>query len=196
MSGLLPRKDLVLIYDSVIECIGATPWCGSRAAPNRGWKTWPKLEMLNPYGSMKDRPARYIIEQGLAEGSLRPGMRLVESTSGNLGVALAAVACHHGLGFTAVVDPNTTTTNLELLAAYGATVDMVTELDHAEGYLHTRVARARVLAEAPGVVWVNQYANIRNPAAYQHTLAGEVLDAVDGPIDYLIKNTGLTEAIS
>lgn len=141
---MLPRKDLVLIYDSVIECIGATPWCGSRAAPNRGWKTWPKLEMLNPYGSMKDRPARYIIEQGLAEGSLRPGMRLVESTSGNLGVALAAVACHHGLGFTAVVDPNTTTTNLELLAAYGATVDMVTELDHAEGYLHRRRWKTRI----------------------------------------------------
>ncbi|MDD7966153.1 2,3-diaminopropionate biosynthesis protein SbnA [Actinomycetospora lemnae] len=185
-----------MIYDSISQCIGRTPLVRlSRCFPSRRLEVLSKLEMLNPCGSMKDRPARYIVEQGLAEGSLCPGMRLVESTSGNLGVALAAVARLHGLAFTAVVDPNTTTTNLRLLHLYGATVEMVTERDHAGGFLHTRVARAQELAEEPDTVWVNQYANERNPQAYHDTLATELLEEIDGPIDFLVAAVSTTGSL-
>lgn len=185
-----------MIYDSVSQCIGRTPLVRlSRCFPSPRIEVLSKLEMLNPCGSMKDRPARHIVEQGLAEGSLCPGMRLVESTSGNLGVALAAVARLHGLAFTAVVDPNTTTTNLRLLDLYGAAVEMVTARDHADGYLHTRIARARELADEPDTVWVNQYANERNPQAYQETLATELLEDIDGPIDYLVAAVSTTGSL-
>ena len=186
-----------MIHDSVVEVIGRTPMVRLRKCfPTPGVEVLAKLEMLNPGGSMKDRPARFIVEQGLADGSLASGMRLVESTSGNLGVALAIVARHHGMAFTAVVDPNTTRANLQLLAACGADVDMVSEVDESGGYLHTRVRRARELADqGPAVVWVNQYANERNWRAYYETAAQEILDDVDGPIDHLVAAVSTTGSI-
>lgn len=152
-----------MIHDSVISCIGNTPLVRlARCFPARV-EVLAKLEMLNPAGSMKDRPARFMIEQGLHDGTLRPGMRLVESTSGNLGMALAMASRLHGLDFTAVVDPNTTTANLKLLESFGADVEMVTEPDETGGFLHTRVNRAKQIADtSPETVWVNQYANERN----------------------------------
>ncbi|WP_338596827.1 2,3-diaminopropionate biosynthesis protein SbnA [Saccharopolyspora sp. SCSIO 74807] len=186
-----------MTYDSVLDCVGSTPLVRLRRCfPYPEIEVLAKLEMLNPCGSMKDRPARYIVEQGIREGSLYPGMRLVESTSGNLGVALAAAARMHGLSFTAVVDPNTSPTNLRLLELFGADVDMVTEPDEAGGYLHTRVRRAQSYAEAdPGVVWINQYANQRNWRAYYDTLGAEILQQAGGPIDYLVAPVSTTGSL-
>lgn len=167
-----------------------------RCFPDPRVEVLAKLEMLNPFGSMKDRPARFIVEEGLRTGRLCPGMRLVESTSGNLGVALAVAAKLRGLTFTAVVDPNTSPTNLRLLELFGAEVDMVTELDDAGGYLQSRVARARQLAESlPDAVWVNQYANDLNWRAYYESLGGEIAAAVDGPIDYLVAAVSTTGSL-
>lgn len=177
-----------MIYDSVIDVVGQTPLVRlSRCFPHDGSEVLAKLEMLNPGGSMKDRPARFIVERGLADGSLRAGMRLVESTSGNLGVALAIIARRHGMTFTAVVDPATTTANLTLLRSAGAEVDMVREPDSGGGYLQTRVRRARhIAATHPDTVWVNQYANELNWRAYYETAGREILDDIDGPIDHLV----------
>ncbi|MBA8824108.1 cysteine synthase A [Saccharopolyspora lacisalsi] len=167
-----------------------------RCFPEPHAEVLAKLEMLNPGGSMKDRPARYIVEQGLGDGSLRPGMRLVESTSGNLGIALAMAASLHGLSFTAVVDPKTSPANLRLLELFGADVDMVTEPDDSGGYLHTRVRRARELVTSTsGAVLVNQYANDRNWRSYHDTAGEEILRAVDGPIDYLVAAVSTTGSI-
>lgn len=177
-----------MIHDSVIDCIGSTPMVRlSRCFPEPNVEVLAKLEMLNPGGSMKDRPARFIVEQGLKDGTLRPGMRLVESTSGNLGIALAMVAGLHGLSFTAVVDPKTSPTNLRLLELFGADVEMVTKPYEAGGYLHTRVRRAReIVASTPNAVQINQYANDLNWRSYHETAGEEILRAVDGPIDYLV----------
>ncbi|MEV4646376.1 2,3-diaminopropionate biosynthesis protein SbnA [Saccharopolyspora sp. NPDC049357] len=186
-----------MIHDSVIGCVGSTPMVRlSRCFPEPDVEVLAKLEMLNPGGSMKDRPARFIIEQGLANGTLRPGMRLVESTSGNLGIALAMAAGLHGLSFTAVVDPKTSPTNLRLLELFGAEVEMVTEPDAAGGFLHSRVQRARELVDSlPNATQINQYANELNWHAYHETAGAEILDAVDGPIDYLVAAVSTTGSI-
>lgn len=186
-----------MIYDSVLDCVGSTPLVRlDRCFPDPEIEVLAKLEMLNPCGSMKDRPARFIVEQGLRAGTLCPGMRLVESTSGNLGVALAVAAKLRGLAFTAVVDPNTSPTNLRLLELFGADVEMVTEPDDAGGYLHTRVRRAQHLAETlPDAMWVNQYANDLNWRAYYETLGAELLDALDGPVDYLVAAVSTTGSL-
>ena len=185
------------IHASLTTCVGNTPLVRlSRCFPFPDREVIAKLEMLNPVGSMKDRPARFIIEQGLAAGTLRPGMRLVESTSGNLGVALAAMASLHSMTFTAVVDPKTTSSNLRLLRTMGADLEMVTEPDGSGGYLGTRVRRARELAEAcSNSVWVNQYANDLNWRAYHETSGIEVLEAVDRPIDYLVAPVSTTGSV-
>ncbi len=186
-----------VIHDSVISCVGSTPMVRlDRCFPDPEIEVVAKLEMLNPGGSMKDRPARFIVEQGLRDGTLRPGMRLVESTSGNLGIALAMAAGLHGLAFTAVVDPKTSQANLRLLELFGADVEMVTEPDEAGGYLHTRVRRARELVDAASdAVLVNQYANDLNWRSYHDTAGQEILDAVDGPIDYLVAAVSTTGSI-
>lgn len=185
------------IHDSITTCVGNTPLVRlDRCFPSSGHDVLAKLEMLNPVGSMKDRPARFIIEQGLADGTLRPGMRLVESTSGNFGVALAALTRLHGLGFTAVVDPKTTPSNLRLLSLFGADVEMVSELDATGGYLGTRIARARQLADAhPNNLWVNQYANELNWRAYHDTAASEILNDLTTPVDYLVAAVSTTGSI-
>ena len=185
------------IHDSINSCVGDTPLVRlSRCFPDRDHEVIAKLEMLNPVGSMKDRPARFIIEQGLASGVLRRGMRLVESTSGNLGVALAALSRLHGLEFTAVVDPKTTPSNLRLLETFGADVEMVSERDATGGFLGTRIRRARELADGcPRSVWVNQYANDLNWRAYHATAGAEILRALTRPVDYLVAAVSTTGSI-
>jgi 2,3-diaminopropionate biosynthesis protein SbnA len=185
------------IHDSINTCVGDTPLVRlGRCFPDPRHEVIAKLEMLNPVGSMKDRPARFIMEQGLATGALRPGMRLVESTSGNLGVALAALSKLHGLTFTAVVDPKTTPSNLRMLETFGAEVDMVSQRDTSGGFLGTRIRRARELAEGcPKSVWVNQYANELNWRAYHESAGREILRALTRPVDYLVAAVSTTGSI-
>lgn len=142
-----------------------------------------KLEMLNPGGSIKDRVASHIVRQGLDDGSLTPDGHLVESSSGNFGIALAMVSRSVGLRFTCVVDPTIARANLRILRHLGATVDMVTEPDAGgEGYLHRRIARVHELLRVlPNAVWVNQYANPRCWQAHYHGIASELLRQCDSP---------------
>ena len=125
-------------------------------------RVYAKLEFLNPAGSVKDRAARYVIERGVEDGVLKPDTHVVESTSGNFGVALAMMASIYDLRLTLVVDPNITASNLTILKSYGATVDMVDVPSPQCGYLEARIERVRqLLAADPSSVWINQYASSR-----------------------------------
>ncbi len=156
-----------MAHDHVTDSIGRTPLVRlSRLFPG-GTQVYAKLELCNPGGSVKDRPARYILEQALAEGTLRPGMHVLESSSGNLAIALAMLCNRHGLRFTAIVDPKIAPANLRLIRCHGGQVDTVVEKDRNGGYLDTRIARARqLIAGDPQAFWVNQYANPRNWLAH------------------------------
>jgi N-(2-amino-2-carboxyethyl)-L-glutamate synthase len=145
-----------------------------------------KLEAFNRFGSIKARTALGLVDALEAEGRLRPGVRIVESTSGNLGVALAGIAAERGYRFTAVVDPRTSPALLDGMAALGADLDLVTEDDGAGGYLISRLRRVRELTEGrTDRVWTNQYGNQVNPRTHELTTApeldrqaGEAMDAV------------------
>jgi cysteine synthase A len=177
-----------MIHESIVSCIGNTPLVYLRrlfAQP--GLDVIAKLEMLNPGGSVKDRPARFIIEQGLADGSITAQTHLIESSSGNLGIALAMVAKIYHLAFTCVVDPQITATNLQILQQLGARIEMVEKRDQHGGYLLTRVQHVQTLLQRiPGSQWVNQYANALNWQAHYTRTAGEILAALDAPIDCLV----------
>lgn len=183
--------------DSVLECIGNTPLVKlNRLFPQPGVEVLAKLEFMNPGGSMKDRPARYIIEEGLADGSIHGGAHLVESSSGNFGIALAIAARVHGLTFTCVVDPKTTHANIAILQQLGVDVDIVDEPDDGGGYLQNRIRRVQeLLQEMPAALWVNQYANNRNWQAYYHGTGAEISEQLVHPPDYLFAAASTTGSI-
>ncbi|MHC4986625.1 MAG: pyridoxal-phosphate dependent enzyme, partial [Planctomycetota bacterium] len=126
-----------------------------------------KLEGDNPGGSIKDRTAKSLLRSLERTGQLSTGVRLVESSSGNLAIALAMLARDSGYWFTAVVDPKVTAENLRRLHDLGAETTMVETPDEAGGYLLSRQARIReMLAADPGLLWTNQYLNAANPEAH------------------------------
>jgi 2,3-diaminopropionate biosynthesis protein SbnA len=176
-----------VIHDSVLDCVGNTPVVALRRLfADPGVEVVAKLEFLNPGGSVKDRPAMHIIGQGLRTGRIAPGSHIVESSSGNFGVALAMVCRVHRLPLTIVVDPNVTSANLALLREFGATVDMVRDQDTGGGYLQQRLRRVRELVDVlPGAVWVNQYASELNWQAHART-GQEIIDQIPGGIDVLV----------
>ena len=134
-----------MVSASIIECIGGTPLVRLRRLFSRGPQVYAKLELLNPGGSVKDRPARYIIERGLRDGTIAPGATIVESSSGNFGIALAMAARIYELDFVCVVDPRIAPLNLRILEQLGARIEMVTKPDPYGGYLHTRLERVQEL---------------------------------------------------
>jgi len=183
---------------SVKDCIGNTPLVYlNRLFPQRDIDVIAKLEYVNPGGSIKDRPARFIIEQGLQDGSIHPGKtHLVESTSGNFGIALSMVARVCDLKLTCVVDPKISKANLKILNQLGAFIEMVREPDDQGGYLKTRIRRVKELTgEIPHSFWINQYANQLNWQAHYCGTAQEITDQLDKPVHCLVAAVSTTGSI-
>jgi cysteine synthase A len=156
-----------------------------------------KLEGYNPGGSIKDRTAMALVRD-LQENELlhRDGM-IIESTSGNLGVALAYISRELGYRFMAVVDPKLTAENADKLQTSGAVLDMVTEPDETGGYLLTRLRRVQeLMSTTRGAVWPNQYENPANVKAHFEGTGPEILRQMCGKVDvvFLGVSTGGTLA--
>lgn len=127
-----------------------------------------KLEGCNPAGSIKLKTALSLVAWADEERLIGPDTVLVESSSGNLGLALAMVAAQRGRAFTCVVDPNAQAASLAMMAAFGARVVTVTERDANGGFLASRIDTVRRLVrDDPRHVWLNQYANPANPAVHE-----------------------------
>ncbi|GGR26973.1 hypothetical protein GCM10010219_34750 [Streptomyces netropsis] len=134
---------------------------------------WLKLESHNPHGSVKGRTALALWQD--VESRVDPEIGIVESTSGNLGLALAAVAAAHGVPFTAVVDPRSSASVVDAVRALEGRVVTIDKPDGAGGYLLSRIAYIRErLRVQPRLVWPNQYVNPANPRAHTHGTAPEL----------------------
>lgn len=132
-----------------------------------------KLESYNACGSIKDRTAQSLLHA--VEADVDPSLGVIESTSGNLGVALAALCSARRLPFTAVVDPRTSELLVMRMRRLGAQVVVVDHPDHEGGYLLSRLKYVeRELRRQPGLVWTDQYGNEANPNAHQHGTAAEL----------------------
>lgn len=186
-------------HDGVLSAVGATPLVPlKRLFPVSAARFYAKLEALNPGGSVKDRAAIGMVLGAIESGELTPGLSVVvESSSGNLGIGLAQVCRLYGLRFICVVDPKTTVQNQEILRAYGAELSMVTERDGETGeFLPARIQRVHQLRQRiPHVFWPNQYANVRNAQA-QEAIMQEIVEQLDGDVDYLFVATGTCGTIN
>jgi 2,3-diaminopropionate biosynthesis protein SbnA len=156
-----------------------------------------KLEGANPAGSVKDRTGFALVQDLEERGLLRAGSIVVESTSGNLGVALAFICRAKGYAFLAVVDPKTTRENLAKMQALGAMIDLVDTPDASGGYLLSRLARVQELCtRSDEYAWTDQYANAANPRIHYTTTGPEIYRQMDGRVDavFVAVSTGGTLA--
>lgn len=151
-----------------------------------------KIEALNPAGSIKFKAAKSMIEALERADVIKGETRLIESSSGNLGVALAMICAQKKIPFTCVIDPNTSEQNRKTIVALGAEVVIVHQLDTNGGYLGTRIKyiQERVAREA-NTIWLNQYANPANPGAHEMTTAREISEYFSR-IDYVFVGAGTT----
>lgn len=142
----------------------------------KGNDTFIKLEGSNLFGSVKDRAAAYVLSKLLEEGTINHDTEIVESSSGNMGVALAAVGARLNLNITIMIDASISNLNEFLIKAYGAKTIKITEADENGSYLNKRLQTVReYVAEHDNVYWLNQYGNPLIIEAYKETIGKEII---------------------
>jgi N-(2-amino-2-carboxyethyl)-L-glutamate synthase len=155
-------------------------------------EVYAKLDLLQLAGSTKERTANGLLEELLGSGRLQSGGMIVESTSGNLGIALARQCVVRGIRFTAVVDENANPLALELMKAYGATVNRVQTPSDGNKLAARRRRVSDLLEKHPGSVTTNQYGSLANPRAHFDTTMPEIIAGSGGNLDYLFVATSTT----
>jgi cysteine synthase A len=159
----------------------------------RGHDVFLKLEGFNVTGSIKVKTAIGLVGDLERRGIAVPGKTvIVESSSGNLGIALSLVCAVKGYEFICVTDPNANRANLRGMQLYGAKVIVVEEPDAAGGFLGSRLKRIdRILQSNPNAVWLNQYANIANKNVHVEQTANEIAREFD-KVDWIFVGSGTT----
>ena len=164
----------------VLDLIGSTPLVEVTRLETGPCRLFLKLESANPSGSIKDRPARGMIEAAEADGSLKPGGTIIEATAGNTGLGLALVAAQKNYRTVLVVPDKMSREKILHARALGAQVH-ITRTDVGKGHpdYYQDLAEA-ITRRKPGAFYVNQFANPANPQAHEQTTGPEILRQMDG----------------
>ena len=185
------------IKETSLDLVGNTPLLNAKRWAKNAKITdslvLAKLEYLNPAGSVKDRIAKAMIEDAKEKGLLKPGATIIEPTSGNTGIGLAAVAAAKGYHAIFTLPDTMSVERRNLLKAYGA------ELVLTEGSkgMKGAIAKAEELkAENPGSVILGQFVNPANPAIHKKTTGPEIWDQTDGKVDIFVAGVGTGGTIS
>ena len=181
MSHIYPSADQLIGHTPLLELTHLEKKYGLKA------RLLGKLEYLNPAGSVKDRVARAMIDDGGAKGLLKPGSVIIEPTSGNTGIGLASVAAARGYRVIIVMPETMSVERRQLMKAYGA------ELVLTEGSkgMSGAIAKAEELArEIPGGFVPGQFVNAANPKAHFETTGPEIYEDTDGKVDYFVAGVG------
>ncbi|UUF16678.1 MULTISPECIES: 2,3-diaminopropionate biosynthesis protein SbnA [Flavobacterium] len=175
------------MINNILNKVGNTPLISIPMDENPNLNIFAKLEFYNPTGSVKDRAACYIISRLLNEGIINKDTTLIESSSGNFGVALSAYAKLNGLKFICVIDKTTLPVNEMLIRQQGAEVICITQPDEHGGYLMNRLKKIKeILSTTDNIYWINQYGNPLNAQAYYNSLGKEIcFEAPRQKLDYL-----------
>jgi len=174
-----------IIHHCNLDLVGNTPMVKLDLPEFTKLSLFAKLEFCNPTGSVKDRAAHYIITKLLVDRVIDQETTIIESSSGNFGIALSAYCRKQGLKFICVVDPHITSVNECLIQLNGAEIIKVDWPDTSGGYLLTRIAKVKELRQKiANSYWVNQYGNPLNAEAYYRSLGQEIGNSL-GRLDYL-----------
>ena len=177
------------VVESVLDLIGETPLIRLPHVVSPGMaEVVAKVEWLNAAGSVKDRIARAMIDAAEQEGDLRPGMRIVEPTSGNTGIGLAMVAASKGYRLTLTMPETMSRERIELLRSFDAEVVLTPGEEDMDGALK---AAREISDESPETTYMpQQFENEANPEVHRRTTAVEILNAVDGHVDAVVAGVG------
>jgi cysteine synthase A len=177
-------------YEKITDLVGGTPLLELKnyeKENNLSATILAKLELFNPAGSVKDRIAKAMIEDAEAKGALKPGAVIIEPTSGNTGIGLAAVAAARGYRIILTMPETMSVERRNLLKAYGAELVLT---DGAAG-MKGAIAKANELAaQTPGSFIPSQFENPANPAAHRATTGPEIWDDTDGKVDIFVAGVG------
>lgn len=184
------------IYERITDLIGGTPLLELKNyEKNKGLSATilAKLEYFNPAGSVKDRVAKAMIDDAEAKGVLKPGSVIIEPTSGNTGIGLAAVAASRGYKIILTMPETMSVERRNLLKAYGAEVVLT---EGAKG-MKGAIAKAQELAEEiPDSFIPSQFTNAANPSAHKASTGPEIWSDTDGKVDIFVAGVGTGGTIS
>jgi cysteine synthase B len=180
---------------SVVDLVGNTPLIRLRSVEERaggGVEIWAKCEFENPGGSVKDRAARQIMLDALADGRLR-GRTLIDSTSGNTGVAYSMIGAALGIPVTLVMPANVSVARKNITRAYGTELVFSSEMEGSDGAIV--LARQMADAEPERYFYPNQYANPSNPKAHYLGTGAEIARSLGDRITHFVAGIGTTGTI-
>jgi len=184
------------IYSSIEALVGHTPLVMLSGVCREAGITatlTAKLESCNPAGSAKDRIAREMIRTAEENGTLKPGSAIIEPTSGNTGIGLAAIGAARGYRIILTMPDTMSRERIDLLRAYGAEVILTPGKEGMTG----AIAKAEALhAEMPGSIIAGQFDNPANPAAHYKTTGPEIWEDTDGTVDIFIAGVGTGGTLS
>jgi 2,3-diaminopropionate biosynthesis protein SbnA len=180
MASLSPEE-----LKHLVNRIGHTPLEPiALTIEGRERKVHLKLESANPTGSVKDRTGYALIKHFEDQGLLNEDSVIIESTSGNLGVALALVAKARGYQFIAVIDPKTTQENITKMQLFGAQIEMVDRPDANGGFLLSRLEHVAELCQrSKNLIWTNQYVNPANPTIHYTQTGPEIYQQMNEKVE-------------
>ncbi|MDE3257361.1 MAG: cysteine synthase A [Gemmatimonadota bacterium] len=177
------------VADDILELIGDTPMVRLNRIVVPGMaEVVVKIEASNPVASVKDRIAYAMIDAAERDGSLKPGMTIVEPTSGNTGIGLALVAAAKGYRLVLTMPDSMSRERRDLLQSFGAEVVLTPGAEDMQGAVDEAM---RIAREAPGDTFMpQQFANPANPDVHRRTTAREILDAAEGRLDAFVAGVG------
>lgn len=174
---------------TLLDFVGNTPLVElTRMNPNPKVKLLGKLEGHNPGGSVKDRAAYSMIKGAVECGEIKPGMKLIEATSGNTGIALAMIARLYGIEIELTMPKNSTRERVLTMEAFGAKVILTDTIESARDYADEKVAEG-------GYLMLNQFANPENYLAHYRTTGPEIWRDTDGKVTHFVSSMGTTGTI-
>jgi cysteine synthase B len=177
---------------NLLDLVGNTPMVElKRINPNSAVKIYGKMEGDNPGGSVKDRAAYGMIKGALERVEVKPGMKLIEATSGNTGIALAMIARLFDLDIELVMPENSTRERVLTMQAYGAKVT----LTNAAGGMETAIDYATAQVANGGYLMLNQFANPDNYLAHYRTTGPEIWKDTNGSVTHFVSSMGTTGTI-
>jgi cysteine synthase B len=189
------RRARLRVAERITDLIGDTPIVRLRAfdKDTPGVEIWAKCEFLNPGGSVKDRAANQMIRDAIRTGQLQPGQEIIDSTSGNTGVAYSLIGGALGYPVTLVMPGNVSWARRKISQAFGTKLIFSDPMEGSDGAI---VLCRKIVAENPGrYFYPDQYANPSNPLAHYNTTGREIWEQTEGRVTHFVTGIGTTGTV-